>query len=94
MQNSGLGYCLNVLTSLNLIYKIPVLLVVGYRGFQGNDAPEHLVMGAHGQEILEKVGIPTFVPEQGGWVKAVAQADAAMRDTQLPAAIFVRKGVL
>src|SRR3989338_1654759 len=32
MQNSGLGYCLNALTSLNLIYKIPMLIVVGFRG--------------------------------------------------------------
>lgn len=45
IQNSGLGYSLNVLTSLNLIYKIPVLAVVTWRG-HGPDAPEHIVMGA------------------------------------------------
>ena len=45
MQNSGLGNALNVLASLNLIYQIPCLLLVSWRGFQGKDAPEHLVLG-------------------------------------------------
>ena len=32
MQNSGLGYCLNAFTSLNLIYRIPVLVIMSWRG--------------------------------------------------------------
>ncbi|WP_257141817.1 thiamine pyrophosphate-dependent enzyme [Streptomyces sp. sk226] len=38
MQNSGLGYSLNVLTSLNLIYDLHVPLIVSRRGHDGNDA--------------------------------------------------------
>lgn len=94
MQNSGLGYSLNALTSLNLIYKIPLLLIVGYRGYQGKDAPEHLVMGAHCEALLREVGIPVFVPDQAGLSDALAQADRAMRENGTPAAIFIRQGVL
>ena len=94
MQNSGLGYCLNVLTSLNLIYKIPVLLIVGYRGYQGRDAPEHLVMGQHCEQLLLEVGIPCFVPEPEGLSEVVAQAAARMRSDRIPAAIFIRPGVV
>ena len=94
MQNSGLGYCLNALTSLNLIYKIPLLLIVGYRGYQGKDAPEHLVMGAHCEALLREVGIPVFVPEAGKAAAAVAEADAVLRGQKIPAAIFIRPGVL
>ncbi len=94
MQNSGLGYCLNALTSLNLIYKIPLLLIVGYRGYQGKDAPEHLVMGAHCEQLLREVGIPVFVPEQGSAAESVAEADAVLRREKIPAAIFIRPGVL
>ena len=94
MQNSGLGYCLNALTSLNLIYKIPLLLIVGYRGYQGKDAPEHLVMGAHCEALLREVGIPVFVPGPGRATAAVGEADEALREQRVPAAIFIRPGVL
>ncbi len=94
MQNSGLGYSLNALTSLNLIYKIPTLLVVGFRGYQGKDAPEHLVMGAHCRQLLEEVGIPVAVPEADGLAEAVAKADAWMRSQRTPAAILIKPGLL
>ncbi len=102
MQNSGLGYCLNALTSLNLIYKIPLLLIVGYRGYQGKpfdlaqdrDAPEHRVMGAHCEALLREVGIPVFVPEAGQAAEAVAEADAVLRGQKIPVALFIRPGVL
>ncbi|WP_225987419.1 thiamine pyrophosphate-binding protein [Streptomyces spectabilis] len=45
MQNSGLGYCLNVLTSFTLIYDVHLPLVVSWRGHDGNDAVEHDVIG-------------------------------------------------
>ncbi len=47
MQNSGVGNIVNPLTSFSLMYKIPVLLIVGWRGHDGppNDAPEHWIMG-------------------------------------------------
>ncbi len=94
MQNSGLGYCLNALTSLNLIYRIPVLMIVGYRGFEGKDAPEHVVMGAHCQAILEEVGISVEVPNSKDLPQAIARASALMRAKRVPAAILIRPGVL
>ena len=45
IQNSGLGNIVNTLTSFNLIYKIPVLMFVTWRGYKGQDAPEHIIMG-------------------------------------------------
>lgn len=94
MQNSGLGYCLNALTSLNLIYKIPLLLVVGYRGYQGKDAPEHEVMGAHCEQLIREIGISVEVPDAGGLDAAIGRADDRMRRTKTPAALFIRPGVL
>ena len=94
MQNSGIGYCLNALTSLNLIYKIPLLLIVGFRGYQGKDAPEHLIMGKHCEALLREVGIPVSVPERHGFAKAVEEANNIMRRDRIPAAIFIRSGVL
>lgn len=93
MQNSGLGYCLNVLTSLNLIYRIPLLLIVGHRGHQGNDAPEHWVMGRHCRGLLEQVGIPVLEPAAEEMVPAAGQASRLLAQSRLPAAILVRPGV-
>ena len=94
MQNSGLGYCLNALTSLNLLYKIPTLLIIGYRGYLGKDAPEHLVMGAHCEQICREVGIPVFVPDADKMALVVADAADTMKKDKIPVALFVRPGML
>jgi sulfopyruvate decarboxylase subunit alpha len=57
MQNSGLGYCLNVLTSLSLIYDVHVPLVVSWRGHDGNDAVEHDVIGRELTNLLDLFGL-------------------------------------
>ena len=58
MQNSGLGTSLNALASLSLMYGLPVLLVVTWRGFGGKDAPEHLLTGEITPRLLDLLGIP------------------------------------
>src|SRR5439155_10410785 len=61
MQNSGLGVSTNALVSLNQIYDIPALLVVSWRGQHGQDAPEHLIMGAVMEEYLRLLDVPFAV---------------------------------
>src|SRR5215467_2825661 len=58
MQNSGLGTSLNALVSLNLIYLQPCLLLISWRGHDGKDAPEHLVMGQVMTKQLDLLRIP------------------------------------
>jgi sulfopyruvate decarboxylase subunit alpha len=58
MQNSGLGVAVNALCSLMLMYETPALLVVSWRGQDGTDAPEHLLMGRITLPLLELLGIP------------------------------------
>ena len=92
MQNSGLGYSLNALTSLNLIYKIPVLLLVTYRGL-GPDAPEHLVMGKACEGLLKEVGIKFAVPEKNDLGKALQKAKISLDQEKKPYAIFIKRGI-
>ena len=63
MQNSGLGVCINALTSLTLLYKTPALLVITWRGYEGKDAPEHLIMGDVCGQLLDTIGVPYRVPD-------------------------------
>ena len=52
MQNSGLGYCLEAFASLHLIYHIPALVLVTYRGPEDQGWEEHLIMGKYTEELL------------------------------------------
>lgn len=92
MQNSGLGYSLNVLTSLNMIYDIPILMLVSFRGFGGKDAPEHLIMGEHCVGLVKAFGIPNSVPGggEGDLAAALAEADAHVKEGR-PYCIFIKE---
>ena len=56
MQNSGLGYCLEVLASLHLLYEIPLPMVVSDRGFP-QDYEEHRDLGQRTRALLDLFGI-------------------------------------
>lgn len=94
MQNSGLGVCLNALTSLVLIYRIPLLLLISWRGHEGKDAPEHLVMGKAMTGILREAGIGYSVLQRAEEDAAVAVALERMQTSRLPQALILKKDVL
>ncbi|OGL07103.1 MAG: hypothetical protein A3I03_09965 [Candidatus Rokubacteria bacterium RIFCSPLOWO2_02_FULL_68_19] len=94
MQNSGLGTGLNALASLSLMYRLPCLLVVTWRGFRGEDAPEHLLMGDISPRLLEMAGIPHRALSA---VSVEADLAWATRETfarEAPVALLVPPGVL
>jgi len=93
MQNSGLGVSLNALGSLHLLYRIPCLLLVTWRGWEGRDAPEHLVMGEVLPRLVELFGIPFRAPDADGIEAAVDWAAACIADTRRPVALAVRPGL-
>jgi len=93
MQNSGLGVSLNALGSLHILYELPVLLLVTWRGFQGKDAPEHLVMGEVLPGLLDLFGIPHRVPGAGTLFDDVGWAADTMDSTRKPVALVVRPGL-
>jgi sulfopyruvate decarboxylase TPP-binding subunit len=93
MQNSGLGVSLNALGSLHLLYEMTCLLIVTCRGLEGNDAPEHLVMGDVLPRLLELFGIPWRAPSADELDAAVAWAAAEMHATHKPVAIVVKPGL-
>lgn len=93
MQNSGLGVCLNALTSLMLLYKTPALLLITWRGYEGQDAPEHIIMGDVCGRLLDTIGVEYRVPEPSTLVDSLAWATSHQHNTGLPAALLLRPGV-
>jgi len=58
IQNSGLGNLVNPLTSLNMIYHIPVLLFISGRAYGIPDEPQHEIIGGKMAKLLDAIGIP------------------------------------
>jgi phosphonopyruvate decarboxylase len=94
MQNSGLGTSLNALASLSLMYGLPVLLVVTWRGHRGQDAPEHVLMGEITPKVLELLGIPHRVLSAESIRKDLAWAADEMKTRMQPVAVVVPPGVM
>ena len=94
MQNSGLGNALNVLMSLHLIYRIPCLLIVSWRGFEGKDAPEHLVMGQTMPQLMETIKIPYRALSPETLVDDLRWIAQTFMDQRIPVALFLKKGVV
>ena len=64
MQNSGLGNIVNPSASLTnpQVYNIPVIFIVGWRGEPGvHDEPQHIYQGAVTLEMLDLLGIKSYV---------------------------------
>jgi sulfopyruvate decarboxylase subunit alpha len=93
MQNSGLGVSLNALGSLHILYELPVLLLITWRGYQGRDAPEHLVMGAVLAPLLDLFDIPHRAPDAATVLADVDWAAATLSATRRPVALLVKPGL-
>jgi len=89
MQNSGLGTSLNALASLSLMYGLPALLVVTWRGFGGKDAPEHLLTGEITPKLLELLGVPYRILAADSLDADLAWAAEEMRRRMQPVALLV-----
>lgn len=93
MQNSGLFVAANALASLSLLYEIPALLVVSWRGC-GPDAPEHALAGAVTPDLFRLLGLPFRDLDPERWEEQLLETDEEIERTRRPAALLVRKGVL
>jgi sulfopyruvate decarboxylase TPP-binding subunit len=96
MQNSGIGNIVNPLTSFNLMYKIPALLVVGWRGYGGppNDAPEHWIMGVKTPEIFDLLGVPYQIMEPDSLESDLDSLLVRINEEAVPGALIVRSGMI
>ncbi len=101
MQNSGLGVSLNALMTLQQMYRLPTLLLVSWRGYGGQDAPEHVVLGPKTPGLLESFGVPhrTLLPAAEGGAPAAHEAALdwareTLAASSSPCALLVRKGAL
>ncbi len=95
MQNSGIGNTVNPLLSLMDadVYKIPVLLMIGWRG-EKKDEPQHVKQGKVTQDLLDAMKIPYLVldVDQKNAQKQIDKALLKIKETNTAFAIIIRKG--
>jgi phosphonopyruvate decarboxylase len=95
MQNSGLGNAVSPLTSLTWTFRLPVLLIVTWRGQPGvADEPQHALMGPITPALLDTMQIPweLFPTEADAIEPALERATAHMDRTGRPYALVMQKG--
>jgi phosphonopyruvate decarboxylase len=97
-QNSGLGNAVSPLTSLTWTFKIPVLLIVTWRGEPGGarDEPQHALMGPLTPGQLELMEIPwrRFPADPDDIAPALDEAEAHMAAAGRPFALVMSKGTI
>jgi phosphonopyruvate decarboxylase len=91
LQNSGLNNIANAQTSLNLLYKIPALLIVSWRG-EKPEAPEHNIMGTSLKQFFKVLQIPYAVLSEKKWQGQLKEAVSLAKKSKTPVAVVVRKG--
>ncbi len=68
MQNAGFANSISTITSLVQLYKIPIIFLIGWRGFLKNDAPEHKHIGKIQPELIRLVGLKAKVVTEKNWL--------------------------
>lgn len=95
MQNSGMGNAVNPLVSLmdEDVYKIPVLLMIGWRGEPGvKDEPQHKKQGKITLSLLECLGIEYSVIDESSDINEIWLKAESFLNRKLPYALVVKKG--
>ena len=94
LQNSGVGNLQNPLTSLihESVYRIPVLLLVGWRGSPGTaDEPQHVVQGEITIDVLQQSGVATWeVSSAVDWSTVAQDAVHHMERFGTPVALLLK----
>lgn len=70
MQNAGFGNSISTITSLVQLYKIPIIILIGWRGYLPNDAPEHTKLGKIQPELIKSLGLKAKVLSKSNWKKS------------------------
>lgn len=96
LQNSGFGNIINPLTSLTdkNVYKIPMIILVGWRGEPGKkDQPQHKSMGLIQEKLLNTLNLKyEILPDNDlDSYKAIDRATKYMEEYSQPYIFLVRK---
>ena len=93
MQNAGFANSLSTITSLVQLYEIPMILLIGWRGYLKNDAPEHKKIGKIQPKLIKDLGLNSRILDEKNWKKSCIWAINELKKGKLVALIIKREFV-
>ena len=90
MQNAGFANSLSTITSLVQLYKIPVIFLIGWRGFLKNDAPEHTKIGKIQPILLKALSLQSKILTEKNWKASCNWALKLIKDKK-PCALILKR---
>ena len=90
MQNAGFANSISTITSLVQLYQIPMIFLIGWRGFQENDAPEHTKIGKIQPKLLQALSLQSVILNEEDWKKSCDYALKLIREGKSCALIMPR----
>jgi sulfopyruvate decarboxylase TPP-binding subunit len=82
MQNAGFANSLSTITSLVELYQIPLLFLIGWRGFLKNDAPEHAKIGKIQPQLIKSLELESRILDDENWENSCRWAIKKIRKNQ------------
>jgi sulfopyruvate decarboxylase TPP-binding subunit len=90
MQNAGFANSLSTITSLVQLYKIPVIFLIGWRGFLKNDAPEHTKIGKIQPKLLQTLSLQSKIINEKNWKVSCNWALKLIKENK-PCALILKR---
>jgi sulfopyruvate decarboxylase subunit alpha len=90
MQNAGFANSISTFTSLVQLYEIPLIFLIGWRGYLPDDAPEHLKIGKIQVDLLKIIGLRSQIITEQNWKKKCDWALKQIKDKK-PCALVIRR---
>jgi len=91
MESSGLGNAIDALTSLAIVCRIPLVLLIAWAGYEGRDMPHHNSIGEPLRPLLDALKIPAFEVPLKDHAALASTVEAALARAQaelLPVAVL------
>lgn len=67
MQNAGFANSISTITSLIQLYQIPILFLIGWRGYLKSDAPEHKKIGEIQPKLIKSLNLESKILNDENW---------------------------
>ena len=90
MQNAGFANSISTITSLIQLYEIPLIFLIGWRGYLPDDAPEHLKIGEIQPELLKIIGLKSQIMTEENWKVKCNWALKQIKEKK-PCALVIRR---
>ena len=90
MQNAGFANSISTIASLVDLYKIPLIFLIGWRGYLKTDAPEHLKIGKIQKKLLDALELESKTLTDQNWKSCCSWAIKKTQKNE-SCAIIVRR---